>query len=148
MAAAIGNAEIAARLNIPFESLGQANVQAFSAGVSARAGAPMTAESLHALGSLGITASPHSARNLTVELAHQVEKIFCMTQAHRTAVIDLVPAAAAKTHCLDPNGDVEDPIGSGLAAYINCARRIRDLVQLRFDEINLQAGLQGTLTKS
>jgi hypothetical protein len=39
MAAAIGNAEIAARLNIPFETLGQANVQAFSAGVSARVGA-------------------------------------------------------------------------------------------------------------
>lgn len=143
MAAAIGNAEIAARLQMPFESAAWANVQALSAGVSARVGAPMTAEAQQALRVLGLPTRPHSARNLTVELAHQVEKIFCMTQAQRKAVIDLVPAAAAKTQCLDPDGDVEDPIGSELAAYINCARRIHNLVRLRFDEIGLAGGLQG-----
>jgi hypothetical protein len=44
MAAAIGNAEIAARLQIPFEVQNQANTQALSAGISARVGAPMTLE--------------------------------------------------------------------------------------------------------
>jgi len=67
-----------------------------------------------------------------------VEKIFCMTRSHRDAVIALVPAAAEKTQCLDPDGDVEDPIGSSLSAYVNCARRIHALVRLRFDEINLR----------
>src|SRR5213078_2929881 len=141
MAAAIGNAEIAARLQLPFEAAGQANIQALSAGLSARVGAPMTPEAQQALRLLGILAPPHDARNVTVELVHQVEKIFCMTQTHCAAVIDLVPAAAGKTQCLDPNGDVEDPIGSGLAAYVNCARRIHELVRLRFDEISLQEGL-------
>jgi protein-tyrosine-phosphatase len=141
MAAAIGNAEIAARSQLPFETLNRANMRALSAGISVRAGAPMTPEAEQALLSLGIPAAPHSARNLTVELVHQVEKIFCMTDAHRTAVINLAPAAAAKTQCLDSNGDIEDPIGGGLAAYVNCARHIHSLVRLRFDEIGLQGGL-------
>jgi protein-tyrosine-phosphatase len=138
MAAAIGNAEIAARLQIPFDNVAHLNVQAISAGVSARVGEPMTAEAKHALRELGFQPNGHRAQNVTAELANQVEKIFCMTQAHRNAVIELIPSAAVKTQCLDPSADVEDPTGSGLPAYIDCARRIHDLVRLRFDEISLR----------
>ncbi len=140
MAAAIGNAEIARRLRIPLA--GEAPVQALSAGVSAREGAPMTTEAKQALHSIGISANGHRASNLTPELAQQVEKIFCMTQAHRNAVIEIAPAAAGKTLCLDPAGDVEDPMGSELANYVDCARRIHSLVRLRFDEIGLRGHLQ------
>jgi protein-tyrosine-phosphatase len=137
IAAAIGNAEIAARLQISIAALDPAQLPALSAGISANIGAPMTLEAQQALQLLGFPVISHNARNLTAELAHQVEKIFCMTQAHRNAVISLVPAAAAKTECLDPNGDVDDPIGKGLADYVNCAQRIHSLVRLRFDEIGL-----------
>jgi protein-tyrosine-phosphatase len=140
IAAAIGNAEIAARLEIPVEALDPARLPALSAGISASIGAPMTPEAQQALQLLGVPALPHKARNLTLELAHEVERIFCMTQAHRNAVISLVPAAAAKTQCLDPDGDVEDPFGRELATYVNCARRIHSLVQVRFDEIGLPGG--------
>ncbi|MDX6383800.1 MAG: hypothetical protein QOK48_1373 [Blastocatellia bacterium] len=140
MAAAIGNAEIAARLNT---TLDPAKLSAFSAGITANVGAPMTTEAQEVLRSLGIPVMPHSARSLTPELAHQVEAIFCMTQAHRNAVINLVPGLAAKTKCLDPNGDVDDPIGKGMAAYVNCAQRIHGLVRLRFDEIGLSRAAQG-----
>ena len=137
MAAAIGNAEIAARLPKPIAALGAPGLLALSAGISVSAGAPMTAEAQQALQTIGVPVPPHSARNLTVELAHQVDKIFCMTQAHRNAVVTMVPAMAAKTQCLDPNGDVDDPIGKGATAYLNCAERIHSLVRLRFDEIGL-----------
>ena len=142
MAAAIGNAELAVRLRIPFESVKQSNIRAISAGVSANKGAPMATNARQALRSLGVPANGHTARNLSVELAYQAEKIFCMTQTHRDAVIDLVPAAAAKTLCLDPTGDLEDPIGGELSAYLACARRIQNLVRLRFDEIGLAGRLQ------
>lgn len=138
MASAIANAEIAARLRIPFTRLGEVNVKAISAGVSARVGTPMTAEAKQALRELGFYPNGHKAKNITVGLADQAERILCMTQAHRSAVIELIPGAAVKTQCLDPDGDVEDPIGSGLPAYIDCARRIHDLVKLRFDEIGLR----------
>jgi protein-tyrosine-phosphatase len=143
MAAAIGKTEIASRLRIPVETLGQSNIQALSAGVSAKAGAPMTPEAQQALLHLGIPFSTHSARNLTAELAHEVEIIYCMTQAHRTAVISMLPEAAGKTQCLDPSGDIEDPISHGLAAYVKCARRLQSLIRLRLDEINLEPVLEG-----
>src|SRR6266404_1936255 len=142
MAAAIGNAEIARRLRIPSAAAGEARVQALSAGVSAREGVPMTIEAKQALHSIGISAIGHRASNLTAELAHRVEKIFCMTQAHRNAVIEIAPAAAGKTLCLDPDGDVEDPMGSELANYVNCASRIHSLVRLRLDEMGLQGHWQ------
>jgi protein-tyrosine phosphatase len=140
MAAAIGNAEIAARLNIPFEELLTAEVHALSAGVSARVGAPMTPEALQALQQLRIPTRSHSALNLSADMVHNVEKIYCMTRAHRDAVIEMMPAVAAKTQCLDPNGDVDDPIGKGHKEYVDCALRIHDLVRLRFDELGLQNG--------
>lgn len=141
MAAATANAEIAARLQLPFEALETVNVQALSAGISARVGAPMTPEAQEVLRLLNVAAGPHAARNLTVELADQAEMIFCMTAAQRTAVIEMIPSVAWKTYCFDPAGDIEDPIGKGLAAYVNCARRIRSLLQLRFDEMGLPGGI-------
>jgi protein-tyrosine-phosphatase len=139
MAAAIANAEIAARLRIPVDALKTVNVRALSAGVSARVGELLTAEAQEALRSLDVPVEPHAARNLTPELAQQAEMIFCMTNAHRDAVIKMLPGVACKTFCLDVQGDIADPIGKGMEAYLNCARRIHDLVRLRFDELNLKA---------
>src|SRR6185369_12242495 len=73
MAAAIANDEIARRLGIPFKSLETVNVRAMSAGVSARAGAPLTDEAAEVLRSLNVPVQPHAARNLTPELAAQSE---------------------------------------------------------------------------
>jgi protein-tyrosine-phosphatase len=139
MAAAIANAEIAARLRIPVDALKTVNVRALSAGITARVGEPPTAEAQEALRSLDVPVEPHAARNLTRELAQQAEKIFCMTGAHRDAVIKLLPDVAGKTFCLDVEGDIADPIGKGMEAYLTCARRIHELVHLQFDELNLKA---------
>ncbi|HEX6047212.1 MAG TPA: hypothetical protein VFZ22_22170 [Pyrinomonadaceae bacterium] len=139
MAAAMANAEIARRMGIPFESLETVNVRALSAGISARAGAPLTAEAEEVLRSLDVPVRPHAARNLTPELAERAEMIFCMTAAHRQGVIEMLPSVAGKTYCLDLEGDVDDPIGKGMAAYIACARRIQAAVQSRFNEIVLMA---------
>lgn len=137
MAAAIANAEIATRLGIAYEALETVNVRALSAGVSARVGAPLTDEAAEVLGSLSVPVKPHAARNLTSELAEKAELIFCMTKAHRQAVVEMLPAIAGKTYCLDAQEDISDPIGKGMPAYIACARQIQRLVQLRFDEISL-----------
>jgi protein-tyrosine phosphatase len=108
-----------------------------SAGVSARVGAPLTEEAAEVLRSLSVPVQPHAARNLTPELAAQAELIFCMTKAHRKAVVEMLPSMVGKTYCLSTEEDVDDPIGKGMAAYVDCARQIRRLVQLRFSEIRL-----------
>jgi protein-tyrosine-phosphatase len=137
MAAAIANAEIAARLGIPSNSLETVNARALSAGVSAKVGVPLTAEAAEVLHSLNVPVQPHAARNLTPELAAEAELIFCMTKAHRKAVVEMLPSVAGKTYCLSEEVDVDDPIGKGMAAYVACARQIQRLVQLRFDQIAL-----------
>lgn len=137
MAAAIANAEIAARLGIPSSALETVNVRALSAGVSAKVGAPLTPEAQEVLHSLSVPVQPHAARNLTPELAAEAELIFCMTKAHRKAVVDLLPSVAGKTYCLSEEVDVDDPIGKGMAAYIACARQIQQFVQLRLNELRL-----------
>jgi protein-tyrosine-phosphatase len=137
MAAAIANAEIATRLGIPFKSLETVNVRAMSAGVSARVGAPLTEEAAEVLRSLSVPAQPHAARNLTPEMAAQAELIFCMTKAHRKAVVEMLPEMEGKTFCLSSEVDVDDPIGKGMAAYVDCARQIQHFVQLRLNELAL-----------
>lgn len=139
MAAAIANAEIATRFNLPFSALETVNVQALSAGVSAKVGAPLTPEAQEVLRSLSVPARPHAARSLTPELANEAEVIFCLTSAHRAAVIELVPDVAWKTFCLDPDTDIADPIGMGMAIYLECALTIQSLVRRRFDELDWQS---------
>lgn len=143
MAAAIANMEIATRFQVPLEALETVNVRALSAGISAKEGAPLTPEAKEVLRSLNVPVGPHAARNLRVDLANQADVIFCMTSAHRKAVIEMLPAVAGKTYCLDLEGDLEDPIGMGLAVYANCARRIQHLVRLRFDELGFERALPG-----
>jgi protein-tyrosine phosphatase len=126
-------------MRVPVEKLKTVNARALSAGVSARVGEPLTAEAQHALRSLAVPVQAHAARNLTPEMARQAEMIFCMTDAVRQTVIKMLPAAAGKTYCLDTASDIPDPIGKGMDAYLNCARRIHDLVRLRFDELDLKA---------
>src|SRR5215204_2378382 len=137
MAAAIATTEIATRLGIPFKSLETVNVRALSAGVSSRVGAPLTSEAAEVLQSLSVPVQPHAARNLTPELAAEAELIFCMTKAHRKAVIEMLPAVGAKTYCLSSEADIDDPIGKGITAYVDCARQVQRLVQLRLNEIGL-----------
>lgn len=138
MAAAIANAEIAARMGIPFEELETVNVRAASAGVSARVGAPLTDEAQEVLRSLNVPFGPHAARSLTLELAEEAELIFCMTAGQRSAVIEMFPSVAGRTYCLDMEVDIGDPIGKGMPAYVACVRQIQDLVRLRFDALDLR----------
>jgi protein-tyrosine-phosphatase len=142
MAEAIAGAELAARPLRRPESSGGESVRASSAGLSIRPGAPMAAEAHEALRGLGLQAGAHTTRPLTAELAARAERIFCMTSEHRTAVLKLIPSATQKTQCLDPAGDIEDPMGRGPDAYATCALRLRDLIRLRLAETGLCADLQ------
>jgi protein-tyrosine-phosphatase len=49
----------------------------------------------------------------------------------------MLPSMAGKTCCLSTEEDVDDPIGKGMAAYVDCARQIQRLVRLRFSEISV-----------
>ena len=108
---------------------------AHSAGLVASAGAPMTAEAQTALRSLGVVHEPHVARPLTPQLVETADVIYTMTRSLRQTIISSYPSAYAKTHSLDPAGDIPDPIGGPQDGYDATALRLRDLVRMRFAEL-------------
>jgi protein-tyrosine-phosphatase len=142
MAAAIAKAEIAVRFRTPFSELSRAPVQAMSAGIAAHVGAPMTDSAKQALRQLGFHPNGHQAQQLTPMLADQADKIFCMTESQRNAVTSLAPAVSDRAVRLDPQGDIEDPLGHGVDAYVRCAQRIEGLIKMRLDEFAM-SGMQG-----
>jgi protein-tyrosine-phosphatase len=80
----------------------------------------------------------HEARAVTSEQVAEAAAIYCMTASQRELLIQQFPEAAAKAHCLDPAGDIPDPIGHGLAVYHDVARRIQEMVRLRLGEARYQ----------
>ncbi|HUP60950.1 MAG TPA: hypothetical protein VNA69_11075 [Thermoanaerobaculia bacterium] len=131
MAAAIANAELAQRLG---------RFRAESAGLDPIAGAPMTDHSRAALEELGVVEGKrHEARLLTAQQVSAADTIYCMTASLRLALVREYPHAASKTHSLDPDGDIPDPIGKPAEAYRETARRIQALVRMRFDAMGVTA---------
>jgi protein-tyrosine-phosphatase len=97
------------------------------AGVSvSRPGSPLAPSAADALASLGIRPPRHSSRAVTASMCFDSEVVFCLTSAHRSAVLALAPSMADRVVCLDPDGDVpETPDSAG---------RIQELVRLRVEE--------------
>lgn len=142
MAEAISNAEISARLNIPYDALGNSPLMALSAGVKATEGEPMAHQARMALQKLGVPFSTHLSRPLTPEMVKQAEVVYCMDDSHRDAVINLYPTAAWKTSPLDPDGEIEDPSGCSDEAYLKCAYRLQALIRMRLDQVGITSGLR------
>lgn len=104
-----------------------------SAGVSAMEGAGMTAEAGEALRALGMEPGVHASSMLTRERVASAEAVFVMTKAHLRAVESM--GGSGKAVLLDPEGgDVEDPIGGPLEAYIATAKRLREMIEVRLKE--------------
>ncbi len=110
---------------------------AHSAGITPRAGAPMTTEAQAALRTLGVSHEPHAARALTPQIVETADVIYTMTRALRDTIITTYPSAFAKTHALDPAADVPDPIGGPQDGYDATALRLHDLVRTRFADLGV-----------
>ena len=135
MAQAICNDEILRRLGIPRERPAGAPVWAISAGLTARPGRPFSEASQNTLQALGVPAHDHSSTEITPELVEKAERIFCMTEDQCKSLLGRFPAAAPKLWRLDPEGDIEDPSGQDLAAFLSLGTRMQKLVRDRVSEL-------------
>ncbi|HEV2781252.1 MAG TPA: hypothetical protein VGX25_17865 [Actinophytocola sp.] len=102
-----------------------------SAGLDATPGAPMPLEATMALSGLGVPCDGHRARLLTPRLIAQAHTVYAMTAAHRDAIVAMVPEAADKTICLDPDGDLPEPHGQPQSAYDELAGRLNRIITQR-----------------
>jgi protein-tyrosine phosphatase len=134
MAAALAADLLARQRGVPVDQLEAAGVRVVSAGTMAMDGLPASAEAVEVLSQGNIDLRRHRSRSLTAELIHQADVIYTMTRAHRQSVVNQVPAAEAKTFCLDESGDIADPVGLDVAAYQRTADRVRRLLEQRLTQ--------------
>ena len=129
MAEAIARHLLAEKLGVTEGELEKKGLSVVSAGSFAMPGARAAGPALEAVRELGGDLSHHRSRPLTVELVHQSDFIFTMSRNHADAVLGLVPSAADKVATLDPDGDIEDPIGGSLPLYQSLARELQILIE-------------------
>ena len=86
-----------------------------SCGLAASAGAAAAAE-------LGADLSEHRSRPATPELLAEADAIYCMSPAHRAAIVSALPQLSGRVFVLDP--PVPDPFGGDLAIYRATARAL------------------------
>ena len=131
-------AEAVARHVIVTGQLGQSpDVLVASAGVMAGEGEPPTPEALQALARHGIE---HHGRSkpLSGEMIRRAEVLLCMTRGHvevARALMTLEEGLDTKLVLLNPQGDIEDPIGQGQAAYDSLVETLLELVPRRLKEM-------------
>ncbi|MCE9590811.1 MAG: Sua5/YciO/YrdC/YwlC family protein [Planctomycetes bacterium] len=134
MAEGLARQIIARSEGLPESELEAAGLRVISAGAFASQGMPVSPEAVDVMNRRGIDISRHRSRPLTREMVHEADLILCMTESHLRAVVAMAPSAAEKTLALDPAGDIEDPIGSGMEAYERCAAAIEKSLNQRLKE--------------
>lgn len=108
-----------------------------SAGTSAMEGMPPAAEMRQAIARWDIE-HEGASRRLTAEMLRRVEAVFCMTSAHQSVARELAGgdrAVESRILMLDPEDDIDDPIGMGQAAYDALAEQLMDLIPQRLKEV-------------
>ena len=134
MAAAIARAEFATLGHDGERPVTSAGVRVEQSGAGI---APLAAKALRAL---NVPVPRHESRAVTVALCLESDVVFCMTAAHRAAILALAPELAGRVHCLDDDGDVDEPVGHSYQSHVDCARQLRVLVRRRISEIAVQRG--------
>ena len=103
-----------------------------SAGTSAADGLHPTAETVAALTARGIEHDSVS-KPLTPDMIRNADVVFCMTSGHVAAAQGLLgdDDGDNKITRLDPDADIEDPLGADQGAYDSLAERFMHLIPLR-----------------
>ncbi len=106
-----------------------------SAGVAAVRGAPATPAAAAALVALGIDHDGVS-KPLTGKMMRDADLVFGLTEGHVRVARDLAGNAHDQRIVrLDPDGDIEDPIGRDQSAYDALARQLMELIPRRLKEL-------------
>jgi len=137
MAEGIARKLLAHKYGVAPDELDKKQVNVISAGSFALPGARATPPAIEAMRDMGIDLARHRSRPLSVELVNQADVIYTMTKGHARDVAAMVPSAASKLSTLDPDADIEDPIGGDVGLYLETARRLETLIQRRLAEGNL-----------
>lgn len=134
MAEGVAKQMLAQRKGVSVEQLEEAGVRVKSAGVMTGGGSPASLEAVQVMKGQGIDIAGHESSPLTQDLIQDADAVYTMTEGHRQAILMHSPSAADKTQCLDPAGDIIDPIGGPVEVYAQTADMIRAAIERRIDQ--------------
>jgi protein-tyrosine-phosphatase len=131
-------AEAIARHHVDAGLLGNSNsIFVASAGLQASDGIHTSRETINTLSEMGIHFDSRSKR-LSAQMIRKADLVFCMTASQRAGAMELVadsPEDVAKIVQLDPERDIEDPVGMGQEAYDALGRQMMILIPHRLKEM-------------
>lgn len=104
-----------------------------SAGISAINGLPVSENAVLALKEMEIDLSGHTSKALTNELLSQNDKIICLTNSHKNAVIARYPEFSDKCSVLGRG--IDDPYGMPLSEYRAARNEIMEAVKVLIREL-------------
>lgn len=105
-----------------------------SAGVFAAAGVPTSAETVSVLAARGYACDGVSTP-LTVEMIDRADLVLGMTQSHVEAARHIAPDTSTPIELLDPEGDIDDPLGMGSSTYEDLAKHLEAVIPARLSEL-------------
>ena len=116
-----------------------------SAGVAARAGEPVSVNSISALKKVGLDIKGHLSQPLTRELVDEAVAILCMTESHRAMIqvtMDPVPRNVYLFREFMPRSaekEIGDPYGGNLAEYEACRDEMVEAIPSLIEFLKEQA---------
>ena len=135
LAEVLAQRSMAERLGIEPQALLAHGLHFHSSGIAAANGAPASEGSLMCAAELGLDLSAHYSRPLTPRLLAQADHIYCLSNSHLLALLDLTPEVAEKTSLLSVNDhDIADPYGQDLEVYREAREEIAAAVEARVEE--------------
>lgn len=134
MAEVIAQSVLSRERGQPWQQLEAQGMRVLSAGVYAGPGMSATPEAEAAVAKMGLDLSSHRSRPLTLERIREADVIYCMTRDHERAVLAMDPTAGPRTVRLDPDGDIDDPMGSSQDVYERCAQALARHIERRLKE--------------
>ncbi len=137
MAEGICRKLLAERIGCKPDELEDRGIVVSSAGTYGMTGSPASAEAVEACAAMDIDISRHQAQVLTPELLNGADYVFTMTGRHLDAVNQLMPTAQGKAELLDPQGDIDDPIGAETAVYVDLANQMEAHLRQRLEDLEL-----------
>lgn len=105
-----------------------------SAGTEALVGHPVARPMADLLAADGFPPGGFAARRLTPALVEEADLVLTLTRAHRTRVLELVPAAVRRTLTLTELGLLSSTVARGAATGADDAARLAALVPLALGE--------------
>ena len=127
---------LAERLHCTIDQLEEHGFVVMSAGLSAAFDLPASRQAVETLEQRGLDLSDHRSQQLNETQVRFADHIFALTRGHREAILSYWPGSDTRLCVLRTDGgDVNDPIGSSLDDYGDCASRIEQEIGKRLDEI-------------